>query len=487
MSSPPMLATLTLHSEQVYGVLKYMRTKTAPGPDTIHVPFISKASLLVIELLTETFNASWRYGVVPRQWKEANAFGIYKKGDISDPYSYRLICITSVVMRVFERLVNTRLREFFSANRFFSKWQAGFMKGHSTMDCIYRLHEAIFSAISKRKRLPVLFLDIIKAFDRVSHAHLLYKLFLAGVVGKAWGWLRAFLADRRFRTTQGRHHSDWFPATAGVPQGCVLSPLLFAVFINDLDIDHHAIMTCMFADDVVAWPSLSLSHSHPTNIRLMREYTDGVSEWTHDSGGSELSADKTQITEFSSHREESRFRSIPIEVNGRVVVRTDHQRYLGLIFQANGKWDRQFDAVAAKTSVTANLIARINHRNRNPSPLVTSTLVRTMLIPQMSYAFPFWRPTKTQYERLLQIIAIPLRRALGMPRSSSAVRLLWEFGIPSPPVIRSRVLLECLSRACRSTTITCLACWSMTSRPLTPPHTLPPSMPAPSSMKLPLS
>jgi len=133
-----------------------------------------------------------------------------------------------------------------------------------------------------------------------------------------------------------------------------------------------------------------------------------------------------------------------------VVVRTDHQRYLGLIFQANGKWDRQFDAVAAKTSVTANLIARINHRNRNPSPLVTSTLVRTMLIPQMSYAFPFWRPTKTQYERLLQIIAIPLRRALGMPRSSSAVRLLWEFGIPSPPVIRSRVLLECLSRAYRS-------------------------------------
>src|SRR4051812_13166289 len=73
-----------------------------------------------------------------------------------------------------------------------------------------------------------------------------------------------------------------------------------------------------------------------------------------------------------------------------------------------------------------------------------------MLIPQLSYAFPFWRPTKAQYGRLLQIIAIPLRRALGMPRSSSAVRLLWEFGIPLPSVIRSRVLVECLSRAFRS-------------------------------------
>src|SRR4051812_17045275 len=198
-----------------------MRAKTAPGPDAIHVRFISKACLLAIELITETFNASWHYGVVPRQWKEANAFGIYKqKGDISDPSSYRLISITSIVMRVFERLVNTRLREFLSDSQFFSKWQAGFMKGRSTMDNIYRLHEAIFHALSERKRLPVLFLDIVKAFDRVSHPHLLYKLYSAGISGKAWGWLRAFLADRRFRVTQGRHHSEWMPAAAGVPQGC---------------------------------------------------------------------------------------------------------------------------------------------------------------------------------------------------------------------------------------------------------------------------
>lgn len=73
-----------------------------------------------------------------------------------------------------------------------------------------------------------------------------------------------------------------------------------------------------------------------------------------------------------------------------------------------------------------------------------------MLIPQLSYAIPFWRPSKAQFERLLQIIAIPLRRALGMPRSASAVRLLWEFGLPTPPIIRSRVMLECVSRAFRS-------------------------------------
>jgi len=267
--------------DEVRAAVRSLRAGTAPGPDNINAQFLSKSSTTVTDLLTSVYNASWRHGVVPQQWRDANAFCIYKKGNISDPGSYRLISITSGVMRAFERLVNDRLREHLEGMGFFTPQQAGFRKGLSTLDNIYQLLQVVYAALSQRKRLPVLFLDIVKAFDRVPHSHLLYKLYEQGKVqGKAWGWLRAFLADRRFRMTSGRLCSSWFSASAGVPQGCVLSPLLFAVYINDMDKDTQGVLLTLFADDGCAWPVLNKGMQFRTAMRRMREFGDSVSEWS---------------------------------------------------------------------------------------------------------------------------------------------------------------------------------------------------------------
>lgn len=435
--------------DQVRAAARCLRASTAPGPDNIHAQFLSKASPIAFECITNMFNASWQYSVVPRQWKDANAFGIFKKGNISNPGSYRLISVTSVVARTLERLVNDKLSEHLEANSFFSRRQAGFRKGLSTYDNIYQLLRVVYDALSKRKRLPVLFLDIVKAFDRVSHSHLLYKLFMqAKVTGKAWAWLRSFLTDRRFRVTSGRCASDWYDATAGVPQGCVLSPLLFAIFINDMDEDTLRVLLSLFADDGVAWPVLQPRMQYRTQMRLMREFGDRMTKWSRQ-WRLQFSTSKTQLVIFHNRRDDPPD-TRPIRICGSDISSVDSQRYLGLIFDHNGKWNSQFQALSAKARATAALISRTLHRDSGPTPLATLTLVNALLLSQIRYAFPFWRPTRAQYERLLQIIALPLRRALGLPGTASARRTLWEYGLPPPHLLRLKSLVQCLGRAYRS-------------------------------------
>ena len=426
-----------------------LRKTTAPGPDSIPSSLLIKASPPLISALTNIFNFSWKNSVVPSEWKKADAFAIFKKGDRSDPSAYRLISITSVIMRLFERVVNTRLVSFLDTSNFFSPNQAGFRKNLCTLDNIYRLLRDSYSQLSKHKQLPIIFLDIIKAFDRVPHDLLLFKLFAyGGVCGKAWGWLRAFLQHRLFRVSQSGHFSDWHSATAGVPQGCVLSPLLFAVFINDLDSNINNLILSLFADDGAAWPEPARNQSYLTQFKVLRKFLAFVQSWSVE-WCLDFSLPKTQILLVSNKRCHKK-PSVPLTLHKHKIEFVDHYKYLGLTFQSNGRWNKQFASVVAKTKITANLISRINSRNLPPGPLVTASLVKYILIPQMAYALQYWRPTKSQYRTLNQIIATPLRRALGLHKTSSAIRTMWEFGIPDLQSTRLKCLLQSTSRALRS-------------------------------------
>jgi hypothetical protein len=315
----------------------------------------------------------------------------------------------------------------------------------------------------------VVFLDIVKAFDRVPHSLLMYKLLNADIVGNAWGWLKAFLRGRMFRVGQGGLFSDWHPATAGVPQGCVLSPLLFAIYINDLDNKQLRLSLSLFADDVAAWPTPKKGQTMQSKEKILNSFLQHVHDWSL-KWGLQFSTSKSQLVLFSGHRADQKEHDQPDEklsnppsgssgteevlprflLSQKTLPYTSTYKYLGLWFSQNGRWEAQFDATIAKCKITANLIARQNHRNHPPSPVISIQLVQLVLIPQLSYCFAFWRLNESQKNAITQVLASSLRRALAVYRGANARELLWEAGIPDVNSLRLRCLLQTISRAARS-------------------------------------
>jgi hypothetical protein len=195
---------------EIEQMLARLANKTSVGPDCIPFALLKQGREQLAPRICVLFNASWSLSVVPQAWRDADVIALYKgKGDLEDCDNYRPISLTSCLARTFERVIYPRLYDFVSAR--LSKFQSGFRRSRSTTDQILAIVERARLAFESGEALPVVFLDIKKAFDRVWHDGLLYKLYSHfGVAGRCWRWIRAFLTGRRLRVRAKRLVSLFF-------------------------------------------------------------------------------------------------------------------------------------------------------------------------------------------------------------------------------------------------------------------------------------
>ena len=273
---PSCLTSISVSPTDVFEVLSHLNVNKACGPDGICPRLLKEGAQELSTSLSFMFNKSLQDGVLPIDWTSANITPIFKKGDKHLVNNYRPISLTSIVCKVLEKLIHRSLYPLLESHVLHHS-QFGFRHRHSTTSLLTTVVNDWAKALDNHFSVHSVFIDFAKAFDSVPHKRLLFKLEVCGISGALLKWFKSFLCDRRQRVVVNGSTSDWSPVLSGVPQGSVLGPLLFILYLNDLPKNLQCIVK-MFADDVAIYKSIATRE----DCDLLQRDLSLISSWCQD-------------------------------------------------------------------------------------------------------------------------------------------------------------------------------------------------------------
>ena len=253
-SLPPMelpaesLGIIQISTQDVEDVLKLLNVSKSSGSDLISPRLLKEGAPVLSTHLANLFNKSIETSAFPSQWKLANVIPVHKKGDRTDASNYRPISLLSCLGKVFEKCVFKHMYNFLNTYNKITPVQSGFTPGDSAVYQLIDLYDTFCRALDDGKEVRVVFCDISEAFDRVWHRGLLFKLRRMGICGPLLNWFQSYLNNRLQRVALEGCVSDYREIKAGVPQGSILGPILFLIYINDIVNDINSCIR-LFADD----------------------------------------------------------------------------------------------------------------------------------------------------------------------------------------------------------------------------------------------
>ncbi len=378
---------------EVAGELDKLNAKKSPGPDRIGAHILKNLSKRGIVFLTKLINTSFRLKYVPKEWKLANVIMLPKPGKpMENVSSYRPISLLSTVSKVFEKILQARLKKIIAEKNILPDIQYGFREKHSTVEQVHRLTHHISQSIENGEFCPTVFLDISSAFDRVWHDGLISKL--SKIIPPAYCELiKDYLSDRSFRVKVGTDFSRYHPILAGVPQGSVLGPTLYLLYTYDIPQDSNVTIT-LFADDT----AISARHKNYTKAAtLVQKSLDRVYKWTRRWKIAVNEGKSAHIIFTLRH-----FTNTSATWGQQIIPMANAVRYLGLHLDNKLNWAEHVRQKRDFLNIKFRKYYWLMGRHSKLSLENKRLIYLTVFKPVWTYGLPVWGTTKDCHREVIQ-------------------------------------------------------------------------------------
>ena len=380
----------------IYYILRNVKPNKAPGPDNISGHVLKNCANTLKYPLSQLYNKSYHSGRIPEDWKAANVVPIHKKGPKDSVENYRPVSLTSLIMKVFEKCIRDTLIDL--CREQISPSQHGFLPTRSCTTQMVSFTDSLALNLNAKGQTDIIYFDFAKAFDSVNHDVILEKLrYKFGIKGKLLNFFIDYLSGRKQRVVIDNNFSSFSPVRSGVPQGSILGPLLFVLFINDiideLDKDTHILM---YADDTKIWREIcSIEDQHKLQSDIDALYAWSVKNKIR------FHPNKCKAMRISLKRNKFEYN---YALNGNVLAQSESECDLGITVSHNLKWNRHHSVITCKAAQKLGLVKRVCSftLNKFSRKILFLSIVRS----QFEHCSVVWAPTTSSqllcFERILK-------------------------------------------------------------------------------------
>ena len=414
------LSEIELNNDLVKEIISGLDKKKAVGPDLVHNRLLIAALPVILTPLTMLFNRCLNECKFPLVWKTAHVNPIHKKSFKELCTNYRPISLLSCVGKILERCVHKHVFHFLSLHNIITPCQSGFTPGDSTVNQLVCIYNDLCSSHDQGIATQAVYFDISKAFDRVWHKGLIHKLDANGIRGKLLEWFVDYLSNRIQAVVIKGDQSEYKNITAGVPQGSVLGPLLFLIYINDIVEGIQSIIK-LFADDT----SMSLALNDPAlRAEILNSDLEKIYSWSK-CWKMKFNDEKTELLNITRNMHTV----LPLTFGSARLQSSEQHKHLGITLQCNCKWDVHIKSIVSTVTMLTSCLKTYKHKL---SRKALEIMYKSFILPHFDYADIVWdNCTDAQAASLENLHLDAIRTIIGAVRGTSHQKLYEESGFTS--------------------------------------------------------